>query len=432
MKWKPTKIERVVGLFLLVAILAVIIAVIMINKWWESLEEYNYYTTEVKTKTGLAIDAGVYFLDNGWEIGRVVDFNLNDRNFIDVQLKVKREYCDRIREDSVASVTSFFGAGGVVNITIGHVPDILEDGRKIPSNQFPEGLALLQKSEYKSVQPDQLTAILNDITKLTTMLTDEHGEVRSLLRNVESITRQIRYGEGLIPSLYNSKAFMNKVGKVLDGVDQILKDVDDVVLIQNENINRLINEDVQRLITKLEVNLDIYTQEIYAIIDNIRIMINNSTGIINNLINESGQKVQILLNALSNQALRTLNDITTLINAILRDIALNTDPMLRNIVNQVFNTANQIAQEINHMIVAVSGDVTQLTHNLVLLTDQATIMLEDLDEDLGEVLTGLDDVIDEAEKVLQQVEGFVGGGAGAASSQQVIPRRQSSERLLPE
>ena len=286
---------------------------------------------------------------------------------------------------------------------------------------------MLKDKRYKGSSDDPINTIIDSVALLTQRLSDPNGELFGTLRNVESITRQLRYGEGIIPSLYNSGELTNRVSTMLGDVHKILQDVDDVILIQNENVNRLINEDIKKLLVLAESNIHIISREVAIIIQNLRILAGNLQGTLTNLVLKSEEKVDIILNLLTKEVRQTISDISVIIKAILKDIALNTDPAVKSVITQVSKSVQNIISTMNEVIRDVRYDITGITKNAYKISGDVEVTIRDTSASLKNLTGKVGDVLKQVEKILVQLESssLLGGGSGSSTSSTQADRRRS-------
>ena len=425
-------LEKVVGIFVIIAVIATITAIILLGNILEKFKDVVTYKSEFQTITGIDKGGKVYLKEINVPIGVITDYKLNDRNMVDVWYNIETDFIDKIREDSVAYLdVPPLGIGfASIKINIGYDPLRIEPGRKIPSSDSLEGQAILQKKFHKIEIADPISTILQNVARITSQISDPNGELFSTLRNIESITRQIRYGEGIIPSLYNSGELTHRVSGMLEDVHRIIKDVDDVILIQNENINRLLNEDVKKLLVLAENNIHIISREIAIIIENLKVLFANVQGTINNLLVKSEQKIEILLNILTKEIRKTITDISAIIKTILKDIALNTDPAVKSIITQVSRSIQKIVLTTQKIVQDMSQDVTGITRNIHKISSEVEVTVRDTSSSMKKITGKVGDILNQVEKILVNLESstLLGGGFGGKSKN--TSSRRKSERAF--
>ena len=118
MKFKFQHLEKIIGAFVIVSLLAVFFSVIAIGRGQHWFEKSYPYTTIFEGDAGLKPGSAVQMV--GIDIGEVTSVSLNQDNLIEVQFKVQEKYAEKIRSDSVARAASPSLLGGkVLEITVG-------------------------------------------------------------------------------------------------------------------------------------------------------------------------------------------------------------------------------------------------------------------------------------------------------------------------
>jgi phospholipid/cholesterol/gamma-HCH transport system substrate-binding protein len=126
-----------------------------------------------------------------------------------VNLKIDRKYQERIRSDSVASITTQGLLGdGIIFISVGS-PDEpkLKDGDRVPKIRNPVGFSQLQRKGEKLIKT--AGGLLENADDLVT--------------NLNSILREVKTGKGLAHSvIYDPEAgqILTKAGRTMDNLNE--------------------------------------------------------------------------------------------------------------------------------------------------------------------------------------------------------------------
>lgn len=126
-----------------------------------------------------------------------------------VNLKIDRKYQERIRTDSVASITTQGLLGdGIIFISVGSPDETeLKDGDRVPKIRNPVGFSQLQRKGEKLIKT--AGGLLENADDLVT--------------NLNSILREVKTGKGLAHSvIYDPEAgqILTKAGRTMDNLNE--------------------------------------------------------------------------------------------------------------------------------------------------------------------------------------------------------------------
>jgi len=161
MKFKFRHTEKIVGGFVLLAMVLLIAGVVMVAVSRKMFVKTHSYRTLLSDASGLSNSTSLRF--KGYQIGRVREFYLDENNDIDVEIGVYREYLDKIAAGSAiyrqtnpisgeTSLVLLMPKPGRRNesgepITGGNT--VLPEGSYIPSLDMPEGRRLLEEEQVE-------------------------------------------------------------------------------------------------------------------------------------------------------------------------------------------------------------------------------------------------------------------------------------------
>jgi phospholipid/cholesterol/gamma-HCH transport system substrate-binding protein len=145
MKFKIRFAEQVVGIFVLLAIVAVaaILIFVGVNQRW--FARNYHFTSRFETGGGLAV--GMPIMLKGFEIGKVSRVSLNEDNQVDIEFSIQDTYYGKVLPYSILELTSSpIGLGVTLKFHPGAKggPPV-EEGSFIPSLDIPEGRALVEQ-----------------------------------------------------------------------------------------------------------------------------------------------------------------------------------------------------------------------------------------------------------------------------------------------
>jgi len=226
MKFKFRFAEQIVGLFVLISLVLVCVALILIgvNKRW--LREDLVYKSRFLSATGLR--SGMSITLRGLKIGELQSIELSDDNMIDVSFLVYEEYINRVVENSVIELQANpLGLGAQIAFFPGlQKGDPLVEGAFIYSTSDQEGRRLVSEGLVdKDSSGDIIVKILNDADEMVlslnnllvsldkTLLGNNPGPVGEILEGINDIMPGVN---GLLGDVQTS---------TLPGIDAILGDL---------------------------------------------------------------------------------------------------------------------------------------------------------------------------------------------------------------
>ncbi|MBB6478624.1 MlaD family protein [Spirochaeta isovalerica] len=211
MKFKFRFAEQIVGLFVLISLILVCVALILIgiNKRW--LRDDLVYTSSFPSATGLR--SGMSVTLRGFKIGELQTIELDDDNMIGVSFVIYEEYINRVVGNSVIELQANpLGLGAQIAFYPGiEKGDSLQEGSFIHSTATAEGRRLIKEGLVdKDSSGDIIVKILNDADEMVLSL-------NSLLITLDETL--LGYNPGPVGEILDS------LGKVIPGVSAVVEDV---------------------------------------------------------------------------------------------------------------------------------------------------------------------------------------------------------------
>jgi phospholipid/cholesterol/gamma-HCH transport system substrate-binding protein len=166
MKFRVRHAERIVGLFILVAAIALCGSIVLIgaNQRWFSR---NYrFSTRFLSASGVAPGTAVYM--KGFQIGKIERITLNEENEVDATFVIYDTYYPKARKNSLLElVTSPIGLGTQLLFHPGKSEELLPEGSFVPLASSEEGQNLIEE-ELVEIPPkdDTITRLLAGINPL--------------------------------------------------------------------------------------------------------------------------------------------------------------------------------------------------------------------------------------------------------------------------
>jgi phospholipid/cholesterol/gamma-HCH transport system substrate-binding protein len=196
-----------VGIFVFSTLVTLMAAIFLLGSRTQYFQP-QYTLKAVFSNVGYLLEgAGVYLA--GVQVGRVGEIRFFEdlaAQKVLVALKVARDYQERIRQDSVAVITSSGLLGDkYIDITLGsEVEPVLLDGMFIRTQEPAEYTQLLRKGEQVLENTIEITSSLAALT--TGYRTSQApAALENLLTSMAQMAKAIETGEGLIHALIYEK-----------------------------------------------------------------------------------------------------------------------------------------------------------------------------------------------------------------------------------
>lgn len=233
-------IEKKVGFFFIIAL--IMFAVMMeIGEKWNPFDKGIRYRTYLTAVTGLKLGDPVRLA--GVEVGKITEINvLEDK--VEVIFDVKKG--TKIKTDSVASIrmTSMLG-GQFLGISFGsQQAALLPPGEAVKGkdsaniDQIVENMGDLTK-DAKGLVAD-LNKNQNEVMgKISGMLDENRGNMRSTIANLNSITTKFDRGDGSLALLLNDRTLYNNTNQTTAN----LKTITEKINRGEGTIGKLVNDE---------------------------------------------------------------------------------------------------------------------------------------------------------------------------------------------
>jgi phospholipid/cholesterol/gamma-HCH transport system substrate-binding protein len=183
------RIAQIVGAFVLVPLLGLIVVGMFVAKAEHLFEKTYVLVARLSKSHGL--EPGMPVLMAGIRIGQVQDVAFDDQGAIRVVLEVRKQFEDKIRADSVATIgkSALLVGQTQVHVSMGSTDQpVLKDGDTIKVVEPRDMGEMLD--EIKPV----LASVQRTLLRVEEMVKDAHGAIQTgqqVLRNVERATREL-------------------------------------------------------------------------------------------------------------------------------------------------------------------------------------------------------------------------------------------------
>jgi phospholipid/cholesterol/gamma-HCH transport system substrate-binding protein len=317
--------DQVVGIFIIVAVLALIFVIVMLGSKQRWFVKDPVYKTYFSSGNGLGQNMAVVY--KGFTIGNVKSFALKDDDEVEVLFSIRQEYADRVKEGSLVELNA--GPIAVLGNSFAFYPglgeELVEEGSYIPTVSSPQGQNYIQlKLTSVPEKNDSISNILfqvEDLTKnLNIVLVDvqnalEGTDATTLGRTLGGVETTIAGVSGLPATVDTTLGEVNamlaslqiQINDVLNGIQPILTDVN--------SLTGKLNEPDGLVYSALDTKGPIYTDLVKSL--------HSISGIIKNLDDTTrilpGQVPGLLMDVRT--ALKNVNDLL---------VSLENNPLLKN------------------------------------------------------------------------------------------------------
>ena len=214
MAYKFKSMEKIVGVFVVFAMISVFFMIIMIGRGKSFFVPKQYYYTYFESGNGITKGQQIFY--KGVDIGSVTELNLNDDNRIYVKFFVLREYANRIKADSVVKLTLTVTGGANIKITPGEVSSIvLPNNAYIISSDTDDGKRILEKMKSEATG-NPLDQVINNVADLTALLKQKDGPLVEVLDSIHALTAS------MIPMAQDLKSITGNVDGNKDRINNII------------------------------------------------------------------------------------------------------------------------------------------------------------------------------------------------------------------
>jgi phospholipid/cholesterol/gamma-HCH transport system substrate-binding protein len=236
-----SRMERVVGAFLIVivAILLTILLVVGRGKNW--FEAYVSYYTVFDESYGIKKDTAVKLYNT--DVGKVTRLALTEDK-VKVELIIQKTYAPRVKTDSFAIVEkpAIFMGTEFVSIKPGSLPNAvpIPEGGRIPSmpkksiSDLMVEFGLDEVFQKAVIAAEGLVVAAKDLVEVAKRLRDPQGPLFATLDNayktvshIEGITRDMQAGRGSVGKLLKSGKMLDSVQTQIEKLDIILANLAD-------------------------------------------------------------------------------------------------------------------------------------------------------------------------------------------------------------
>lgn len=225
-----SKLERVVGTFVIGVTMLLIATIVIIGRGKDWFETYIPFYTAFNESYNLQENAAVKLFKT--DIGRVKGITL-ERDRVRVKLLILEKYASRIRQDAVAVVESptFIGSEYISIIPGSAQSPLIPEQGEIPSKEKRSINDILTEFEIEKTAK-MVVKSLQDISDVAQRLSDPKGSFWIAMDNfqktshhLEQITKDLRDGKGPMGAILQSEVMLKQIQNNLDNMEEILDNI---------------------------------------------------------------------------------------------------------------------------------------------------------------------------------------------------------------
>ncbi|MFH1654372.1 MAG: MlaD family protein [Pseudomonadota bacterium] len=227
---RPVITDLRVGIFMLVGVVLAMWVIFMLGSEHKLFKRHYSLVAQFKDISGLRNGATV--LLSGLKVGSVskISFPLDPKDeFISVILTIGKDYQNRIRSDSIATVNTQGLLGDkFVFVTMGSTEGtVLQSGSLIPTE---EGTAIFQLAEKAGGIMDDIGKAASSLSDLMTSVDGEKkGDLKGILSSLRKSMEQVEKGKGVLHGLIydpQGERLVEDLSATMKAVRNIVTDVD--------------------------------------------------------------------------------------------------------------------------------------------------------------------------------------------------------------
>lgn len=233
-------VERKVGFFFMLSLI-VLGVMVETGEKWNPFKKKVPYKTFLSSVTGLKVGDPVKLV--GVDVGKIKQVKIQDEK---VQIDFEVEPGTRIKKDTVAGLrlTNLLG-GQFLGLSLGSpASPLLEPGGTVIGKDVAnidiivDNVSDLTKDAKVFIK--DLNRNQNEVLqKISAILDDNRGNLRSSIANINSITEKLDRGDGSLALLLNDKALYNNANEAIVSIKNVTGKIEN----GEGTIGKLVNDD---------------------------------------------------------------------------------------------------------------------------------------------------------------------------------------------
>ncbi len=224
MAYTFNRIEKTVSVMVIIGIAMLVLTAILLvrKKGW--LEKQSVYYTVLNDSS--ALKEGMEIKFKGFSIGTVKDFDLNEDDYIRVDVVIKKKYEDKVRKGSVLKLNSpVLGLGSAsFELKVGRGRGYVMPGEMVYSSDSEIGRYLLANMDLpKNFYTENAKAIVTSIRGMTEDMQRSFRPVGKIVLNLKQTTDKVNLMiDNLNKSDNSFNRFMSDRGRMFRRIDGMM------------------------------------------------------------------------------------------------------------------------------------------------------------------------------------------------------------------
>ena len=266
MELKFSRMDRVVGVFIIAVVALMVSTVVLIGRGKDWFRPTVTYFVEFKENYNLSPGSPVKLYKA--EIGKVKDVTLVG-DAVRVRLSIFEEYHSRFRQDTVVTVESPTFIGSEYVAVRPGKPDspLIPPSGTVKSEEKKTLSQILAEYEVEETAK-RLTETIRNLADIIEELRDPQGplfaslnSIEKNLKNLETVTTGLKEGEGTAGQLLRSDELINRMNTSMERLDNVLKNVEGAT----PEVTANLRESMEK-IREITANLEKGSREVPAVI----------------------------------------------------------------------------------------------------------------------------------------------------------------------
>jgi phospholipid/cholesterol/gamma-HCH transport system substrate-binding protein len=322
MRFRIRFADQIVGVFIIVALAAIIFVVFMLGSKQRWFVKDPTFKTYFQSGAGLGENMAVIY--KGFTIGNIKSFKLTEDDEVEVVFSIYNEYDSRVREGSLVDLNvSPIGLGNQFLFYPGLGEEVVAEGAYIPTVSSPQGQTFIQLNiSSVPAKNDSISNILSQVDTLTRELNVVLTEVEKAVvgTDTSSLGRTLGGVETLITGLPGT-------------IDTTLGTVTGVITVLQSELTKLL-ADVQPLLAGV--------QPILSDVNALTSKLNEPDGLVYSALDTEGPVYTSLVSALDSVTgiLKDLDSTTDLLPAQIPGLLLDVRSALKMVNDLLVSLEN--------------------------------------------------------------------------------------------
>ena len=233
MRFRIRFAEQIVGVFIILALAALIFVIIMMGRAQRWFTRDTTFYTESPSASGISNNMPILY--RGFTIGNVKSFNLNENDRVRVVFSVHSEYRDRVKNGSMVEiVVSPIGLGNQFVFHPGKGTDLIPDSGFVPNVDSRLAQELINQGLADDLnRDDSISLLLNRVNSLVGVLDEslrDASDATSLGQIIGGVNNMVAGAENLPDTINNAlETLVSDIDALAASIDEALASLDPIL-----------------------------------------------------------------------------------------------------------------------------------------------------------------------------------------------------------